>query len=85
MEDKETQSSRRRFLKQLAATAAFAVGAGVFASNAHATLYCCKNCDECGSCGPDQCPGWCDCAGIGIGESYCYGCLASGCVEAPGC
>jgi hypothetical protein len=89
MEGEEKRTSRRRFLKQLAATAAFAVGAGAFASSASAQFHCCRNCAQCGSCGQpgeDACYVWCDCSGVG--ESYCLPeCRApgQGCVPHPGC
>jgi hypothetical protein len=88
MRGEEKRTSRRRFLKQLAATAAFAVGAGAFASSASAQFYCCKNCTLCAECAPGACWAWCDCSGIG--ESYCWedpqrGCVTQGCVPHPGC
>lgn len=80
MEDIESRTSRGRFLRQVAATVAAAVGAGALASSAYAVGQCCPSCTQCNSCGFQKC--YCHCSCGGIGESYCLstdaGCLDEG-------
>lgn len=85
--DENQTTTRTRFLKQLGATLAAAVGAGIFVSAASAVVgQCCKDCAHCGGCGGNNCYCQCDCTGIPPG-SYCMtnptGCLASGCIRCP--
>jgi hypothetical protein len=69
-EQNEKKSSRSRFLRQLGVTLAAAVGAGALAARANAYPgECCRDCNQCNTCGDGGCYCWCDCTGIS--QSYC--------------
>lgn len=88
MEENENRTSRSRFLKQIAATLAAAVGVGALSSRAYALPgQCCfpapEHYAECVECGTNKRQCRCDCSGIG--EDYCWTAFPQGCVEVGQC
>jgi hypothetical protein len=80
------RTSRSRFLRQLGTTLVAAVGAGVFAKAAFATVDCCwdPNCNSCTT--SSGTPGHncsCDCAGGCVNGYRCFPDSIGGCTACP--